>query len=122
LKTRKLSTLLVLILQRGAGVDLRKSRDIKSLFEGGSARLTSLLHRSRARSAVLTHVQAALPLDLARTVATAGLEQGCLTLGVAGAVWASRLRYATGALCEKVGQSMGVEIQRVRIRVVQPGP
>jgi hypothetical protein len=93
---------LVLILQRGAGVDLRKSRDIKSLF--------------------LTHVQAALPLDLARTVATAGLEQGCLTLGVAGAVWASRLRYATGALCEKVGQSMGVEIQRVRIRVVQPGP
>jgi hypothetical protein len=100
---------------------VRKYRDIKGLFEGGSARLTSLLDRSRARSAVLAHVQAALPLDLARTVATAGLEQGCLTVGVAGAVWASRLRYAADILCKKVGESMGVQIQRVRIKVVQPG-
>jgi hypothetical protein len=32
------------------------------------------------------------------------------------------LRYATDALRQKVGQSMGVEIQRVRIKVVQPIP
>jgi hypothetical protein len=101
---------------------VRKSRDIKDLFEGGSPRLTSLLDRSRARSAVLAHVQAALPPNLARTVATAGLEQGRLTVGVAGAVWASRLRYATDVLRQKVGTSMGVEIQRVRIKVVQPSP
>ena len=99
---------------------MRKSRNIKELFEGGSARLTSLLDRSRARSAVLAHVQAALPAELARAVATAGLEQGCLTVGVAGAVWASRLRYATDTLCQNVGRSMGVEIERVRIKVVQP--
>jgi hypothetical protein len=80
------------------------------------------MDRSRARSAVLAHVQAALPPNLARTVATAGLEQGRLTVGVAGGVWASRLRYATDALRQKVGKSMGVEIQRVRIKVVQPGP
>jgi hypothetical protein len=101
---------------------MRKVRNIKDLFEGGSARLTSLLDRSRARSAVLAHVQAALPVELARTVATAGLEQGCLTVGVTRAVWASRLRYATGALGQEVSRSMGVEIQRVRIRVVQSGP
>jgi hypothetical protein len=111
---------LVLILQRGARGDVRKSKDIKELFAGGSARLTNLKERSRARSAVLAHVQAALPANLARTVASAGLEQGRLTVGVAGAAWASRMRYATELLRQKVGQSMGVEIQRVRIKVVQP--
>jgi hypothetical protein len=113
---------LVLILWDGARVDVSKSRDIKGLFEGGSARLTSLMDRNRARCAVLAHVHAALPPHLARTVATAGLEQGRLTVGVAGAVWASRLRYATDVLREKVGQSMGIEIQQVRIKVVQPIP
>ncbi len=100
-------------------VSVRKSRDIKDLFAGGSAHLTSLRNRSRARSAVLAQVQAALPPDLARTVETAGIEAGRLTVGVAGAVWASRLRYATDALRQKVGESMGVEIQSVRIKVVQ---
>lgn len=99
---------------------VRKSKDIKHLFEGGSARLTSLLDRSRARSVVLAHVQAALPTHLAQTVETAGLEQGRLTVGVAGAVWASRLRYAAEALRQKVSESMGVEIQLVRIKVVHP--
>jgi hypothetical protein len=80
------------------------------------------MDRSRARSAVLTHVRAALPPHLARTVATAGVEQGRLTVGAAGAVWASRLRYATEVLRQKVGQSMGIEIQQVRIKVVQPNP
>jgi hypothetical protein len=63
-----------------------------------------------------------LPLDLARVVASAGFERGCLTVGVSRAVWALRLRYAADILCQKVGQSMGKEIQRVRIKVVQPGP
>jgi hypothetical protein len=106
----------------GVCIKVSKSRDIKKLFEGGSARLTSLMDRSQARSAVLAHVQSALPPHLAQTVATAGLDQGRLTVGVAGAVWASRLRYAAEVLRQKVGKSMGVEIQRVRIKVVQPRP
>jgi len=77
------------------------------------------MDRSRARSAVLAEVRAALPPDLALTVQTAGIDAGRLTVGVAGAVWASRLRYATDALRQKVGQSMGIEIQSVRIKVVQ---
>jgi hypothetical protein len=80
------------------------------------------MDRSRARCAVLAHVHSALPPRLAQSVATAGLEQGRLTLGVAGAVWAMRLRYATEVLRQKVGQSMGVDIQRVRIKVVQARP
>jgi hypothetical protein len=51
---------------------------------------------------------------------SAGLEHGQLTIGVAGAAWAARLRYATEALRVQVGSSMRVDIQKVRIRVVPP--
>jgi hypothetical protein len=109
----------VLIRRSTKRVLVRKTIDIKDLFTGGSARLTSLLDRSRARSSVLAQVQAALPPELALTVETAGIDAGRLTVGVAGAVWASRLRFTTDALRQKVGESMGVEIQSVRIKVVQ---
>ena len=56
---------------------------------------------------------------LARAVASAGIEAGRLTVGVSGAAWASRLRYATAEL-KKVGPAMGIEIRSVRIKVVQP--
>jgi Dna[CI] antecedent, DciA len=99
-----------------------KRSNIKDLVTGGSARLTSLRERSRARSAVLAEVRAALSPPLAGAVASAGIDGDRLTVGVSGAVWASRLRYATLDLRQKVGQAMGVEIQRVRIKVVQPSP
>ena len=98
---------------------MRKSKDIKALFEGGSGRLTSLKARSRARSLVLTQVLEALPPELAKAVATAGIEDGRLTIGVTGAVWASRLRYVTETLRANLAESAGVEIAVVRIKVVQ---
>jgi hypothetical protein len=98
---------------------LRKPKDIKALFEGGSDRLTSLKVRSRTRSLVLAQVLAVLPAEFAKSIATAGIEDGRLTLGVDGAAWASRLRYVTDLLRSKVGESMGVEIRSVRIKVVQ---
>jgi hypothetical protein len=99
-----------------------KSRDIKELLQGGSGRLTSLKNRSRARSATLAKVRAALPEELARNVTSAGIEAGRLTVGTSGAVWASRLRYAANELRQKVAQAMGVEIESVRIKVVQRDP
>jgi hypothetical protein len=119
-KTRKLSTLFVRIRLSAAAAFVNKSSDIKELLEGGSARLTSLRDRSRARSSVLAHVRAALSPALARAVASAGIEAGRLTIGVYGAVWATRLRYAASELRQKVESAMGIEIQSVRIKVVQP--
>ncbi len=69
---------------------------------------------------MVEQVRAALPARLAGAVASAGVEQGRLTVGVVGAVWASRLRYSSDALRKRVGASMGVEILSVRIRVVPP--
>lgn len=69
---------------------------------------------------VLEHVCRALPPKLAETVVSAGLEHGRLTIGVAGAPWASRLRYLADTLRLQVGASMGVAVQSVRIRVAPP--
>ena len=61
-------------------------------------KLTALKIRSRDRLLIVEQVRAALPARLAQAVVSAGLEQGRLTIGVVGAVWASRLRYVTDAL------------------------
>jgi hypothetical protein len=96
---------------------VRKSRDIKALFEGGSERLTSLKDRLQERSQVLDQVIAALPEEIAANVATAGIEGGELTIGAMSAAWATRLRYMTDILRQRVGGALGVEISSIRIKV-----
>jgi len=96
---------------------MRKSRNIKALFDGGSERLTSLKQRVHERSLVLDHVIAALPAELAAAVVTAGIDGGKLTVGAVSATWATRLRYATDILRQRVSGALGVEISSVRIRV-----
>jgi hypothetical protein len=70
---------------------------------------------------VLVAVQRALPAKLAAQVLSAGLEQGRLTIGVAGAVWAARLRYQTGELRAAVGADLQTAVLTVRIRVLVTG-
>jgi hypothetical protein len=101
---------------------MRKPRTINEILTGGSARLTALRSQTNDRAAVLAQVCAALPPNLAKVVASAGIGEGQLTLGVVGAAWAARLRYVTETLRKRVGESLGVEIRRVRIRVVPPPP
>ena len=69
---------------------------------------------------VVEQVRAALPARLAQAVASAGIEQGRLTIGVVGAVWASRIRYFTDAIRKAISGATGVEILGIRIRVVPP--
>ena len=70
---------------------------------------------------MVEQVRAALPTQLAHAVASAGVERGRLTIGVNGAVWASRLRYFTDIVRKRVSESLGIEILSVRIRVLPPG-
>jgi hypothetical protein len=65
-------------------------------------------------------VRAALPDRLAQAVASAGIDQGKLTIGVVGAVWASRLRYLTESVRKRVGGTLGIAILSVKVRVVPP--
>jgi hypothetical protein len=85
-------------------------------------KLTALKARSQQRALIVEQVRAALPARLALAVASAGLEQGRLTIGVVGAVWASRLRYLTESVRKHVAASAGVAIVSVRVRVLPPGP
>jgi hypothetical protein len=97
-----------------------KYKNINELLTGGNKRLTALKRQALDRSVVLEQVCSALPPQLAKAVASAGILHGTLTVGVASAAFASRLRYVTEALRKRVSQSRGVEIQVVRIRVVPP--
>jgi Dna[CI] antecedent, DciA len=98
---------------------MEKTKRISELLKIGG-HLAGLNARSRQRSEVLNEVRAALPLRLAQAVVSAGVEQGRLTIGVAGSVWASRIRYLCEPTRVKVGEVLGMELRTVRVRVVPP--
>jgi hypothetical protein len=99
---------------------MQNSKSLSELLAGGGKRLSRLVEQAAERSQVLEQVRAALPARLAQAVVSAGITQGRLTVGVVGAVWASRLRYFTETLRTRVAKSAGLTILAVRIRVVPP--
>ena len=100
---------------------MQNPRSVSDLMSRTGNKLTALKIRSQQRSLVVEQVRAALPARLALAVTSAGIEQGRLTIGVVGAVWASRLRYLTASVRTQVAASAGVAIVSVRVRVVPPG-
>jgi hypothetical protein len=99
---------------------MQNSKSLSELLAGRGKRLSLLKERIAERSQVLEQVRAALPPRLAQAVASAGITEGRLTVGVVGAVWASRLRYSTDIIRKRVAKSAGLEVLTVRIRVVPP--
>jgi hypothetical protein len=99
---------------------MQNSKSLSELLTRGGKRLSLLKERAAERSKILDQVHDALPSRLAKAVVSAGVDQGRLTIGVVGAVWASRLRYSTDTLRKRVSKSAGLEILTVRIRVVPP--
>ena len=99
---------------------MQNSKSLSELLARGGKRLSLLKDRAAERAQIVEQVRAALPARLAQSVASAGLDGGRLTVGVVGAVWASRLRYSTEAIRTRVGKSLGKDILTVRIRVVPP--
>jgi len=85
-------------------------------------KLTALKNRSQQRAEVLEQVRAALPARLGLAVVSAGIDQGRLTIGVVGAVWASRLRYLTESVRKRVAGTSGIALLSVKVRVVPPPP
>ena len=101
---------------------MQNPRVVSELLQQHGKKLRELRERLDERAAVLDLVRGSLPAKLAPHIASAGIENGRLTLGVAGAVWASRLRYLTGAVRAGVGAALDTEIVSVRIRVLPPDP
>ena len=99
---------------------MQNPRRVSDLLSRTGNKLTALRTRSQERSRVLEQVRAALPARLAQAVASAGIEQGRLTIGVVGAVWASRLRYTTESVRKHIAGTTGTAIVSVKIKVVPP--
>ncbi len=99
---------------------MQNSKSLSELLARGGKRLSLLKDRAAERAQVVEQVRAALPARLAQSVVSAGLEGGRLTIGVAGAVWASRLRYSSDTIAKRVAKTSGKEVLKVRIRVVPP--
>jgi hypothetical protein len=99
---------------------MENSKSLSELLARGGKRLSRLVERSAERAEIVAQVREALPARLAESVASAGLEGGRLTIGVVGAVWASRLRYSTELLRKRVAKTSGQEVLTVKIRVVPP--
>jgi hypothetical protein len=99
---------------------MQNSKSLSELLARGGKRLSLLKDRAAERAQIVEQVRAALPVRLAQSVASAGLEGSRLTIGVVGAVWASRLRYSTDAIRKRVAKSTGKDVLTVRIRVVPP--
>ena len=98
----------------------QKPKSISELLSGSGHSVKALKTRLSERSRVLEAVCAALPADLAETVISAGIDKGLLTVGVNGAVWASRLRYFADVLKKSVDSAGDNRILSVKIRVVPP--
>jgi hypothetical protein len=99
---------------------MQNSKLVSDLLAGNSPKLVELAARLKGRTLTAEHVRTALPAELARHIASAGLDKGRLTIGVTGAAWASRVRYQTDMLRKRVSQTLKMEITSVRIRVVPP--
>ena len=99
---------------------MQNTRSVSDLLSRPGNKLTALKTRSTQRALVVEQVRAALPQRLAQAVASAGIDHGRLTIGVVGAVWASRIRYFTDPIRKSVAAALALEISAVRIRVVQP--
>jgi len=99
---------------------MQNPRRVSDLLSRPGNKLTALKTRSRQRALVVEQVRAALPARLAQAVTSAGIDHGRLTIGVVGAVWASRIRYFTDPIRKSVAAALALEVSAVRIRVVQP--
>jgi hypothetical protein len=99
---------------------MQKSKAVSELFTGANKKLTALRAKSDERSRIRERVCALLPAKLAQTVVSASIDQGRLSIGVTSAVWATRLRYMAEDLRNRVGESTGLAVSSVRVRVVTP--
>jgi hypothetical protein len=97
---------------------MQKSKAVSELFTGANKKLTALRAKSDERSRIRERVCAVLPAKLAQAVVSASIEQGRLSIGVTGAVWATRLRYMADSLRSRVGDATGIAVFSVRVRVV----
>lgn len=90
---------------------------IQSLLHAASPDLAQIIGRTHFLARMRAALLEILPDAAASQVHVAGYDDRCLTLYVASAAWATRLRYMEQDLCRALAQRMRLQVDRVQIRV-----
>jgi hypothetical protein len=109
------------LTHRETGLNKEKPTSVRDLLAKGQGLVERLRRGSAEADRALLAVRAALPEDLGERVWGAAVRDGTLTVLVASAAWATRVRYHAPGLKEDVGERLGVPLQRVQVRVRPPG-
>lgn len=96
-----------------------KPRSLTDLLARPASPLATLQQRAAAARDWLDLVRAWLPDPLAHEVTSATLRGAALTIYVASAAWAARLRFETEGL---LAQAQGIEpgVTEVRVKILPP--
>ncbi len=98
---------------------MQKTKSLSELIGGTSKALSQLREKLDERSRLLLQVRAAMPPPMVAFVLSAGLKDHVLTIGTGSAAWASRLRYVTPQLLQRLNDDYQMGIEKVRVRVVR---
>jgi len=97
-----------------------KPTSVSDLLAKGQGLVERLRKGSAEADRALQAVRTALPEGLGERVWGAAIRDGTLTVLVASAAWATRVRYHAPGLKDDVGGQLGVALQRVQVRVRPP--
>lgn len=98
---------------------------LNKLLAAPGGALAQLLADGRRQEQLLAQVRQHLPGELADAVASAGIADGALHLGVTSGAWASRLRFLAPQLRRQLGDRLDRPLDEVRVHVlacVSPPP
>lgn len=97
-----------------------KPISVSELLEQGQGLLQQLRDGAAASNRAQAALQRHLPAELADQIRGATVKDGTLTLLVSSASWGTRLRYHMPRISAAIGRELGLEIERVSVRV-RPG-
>jgi hypothetical protein len=91
---------------------------LHKLLAAPDGALAQLLADGRRQQQLLAQVRQRLPGELADAVASAGIADGALHLGVTSGAWASRLRFLAPQLRRQLGDRLGQPLNEVCVHVL----
>jgi len=98
-----------------------KPTSVSDLLGKGQGLLERLRQGSAQADLTLQAVRAVLPAGLGEHVWGATVRDRTLTVLVASAAWATRIRYHAPGLKDQAAQRLGIEIDRVLVRARPAG-
>ena len=102
------------------GLKKEKPTSVSDLLAKGQGLVERLRRGTAEADRALQAVRAALPEGLGEQVWGAAVRDGTLTVLVASAAWATRVRYHAPGLKDDVAGQLGMALEKVQVKVRPP--